>query len=130
VMADGLQTAEKVRILVLGDSGVGKTSLVELVCSGAELRKPRSTVGCAIHMKIHESRSTVAPAPSRAAVYGSASSLAEIEQRLRRSRPELTQRTPLAQGKHCFVEFWDIGGSERFKESRHVSAGVLVCACG
>jgi GTPase SAR1 family protein len=42
VMADGLQTAEKVRILVLGDSGVGKTSLVELVCSGAELRKPRS----------------------------------------------------------------------------------------
>ena len=48
-----------VRILVLGDSGVGKTSLVELVCSGEELQKPRSTVGCAIHMKIHESRATV-----------------------------------------------------------------------
>lgn len=57
---DGLQNAEKIRILVLGDSGVGKTSLVELVCSGTELRKPRSTVGCTIHMKIHESRSTVA----------------------------------------------------------------------
>jgi len=54
-----LQNADKVRILVLGDSGVGKTSLIELVCSGEELRKPRSTVGCAVHMKIHESRATV-----------------------------------------------------------------------
>ena len=57
--SDGLQNADKIRILVLGDSGVGKTSLVELICSGTELRKPRSTVGCTIHMKIHESRSTV-----------------------------------------------------------------------
>jgi len=32
---------------------------IELVCSGEELRKPSSTVGCAIHMKIHESRATV-----------------------------------------------------------------------
>ena len=61
--SDCLQNADKIRILVLGDSGVGKTSLVELLCSGTELRKPRSTVGCAIHMKIHESPSTVAPAP-------------------------------------------------------------------
>ena len=58
-MSDGVKNAEKIRVLVLGDSGVGKTSLIELVCSGEELRKPRSTVGCAIHMKIHESRATV-----------------------------------------------------------------------
>ena len=60
-MSDSMKNADKVRILVLGDSGVGKTSLIELVCSGEELRKPRSTVGCAVHMKIHESRATVCP---------------------------------------------------------------------
>jgi len=58
-MSDSMKNAEKIRLLVLGDSGVGKTSLMELLCTGQELRKPRSTVGCAIHMKIHESRTTV-----------------------------------------------------------------------
>ena len=38
-MADSMKSAEKIRILVLGDSGVGKTSLVELVCTGEELRR-------------------------------------------------------------------------------------------
>ena len=58
-MSDSMKNAEKIRLLVLGDSGVGKTSLMELLCTGQELRKPRSTVGCEIHMKIHESRTTV-----------------------------------------------------------------------
>jgi GTPase SAR1 family protein len=69
-MSDSMKNADKVRILVLGDSGVGKTSLIELVCSGEELRKPRSTVGCAVHMKIHESRATVCPRrPPRARIH-------------------------------------------------------------
>ena len=54
--ADSTVGGDKVRILVLGDSGVGKTSLVHLICQGEELKKPRSTVGCAINMTVHEPR--------------------------------------------------------------------------
>ncbi|EKX32227.1 hypothetical protein GUITHDRAFT_175451 [Guillardia theta CCMP2712] len=47
---------ERLRLLVMGDSGVGKTSLMHLICEGEELRRPRSTVGCTVHMKLHESK--------------------------------------------------------------------------
>ncbi len=33
-------------------SGVGKTSLAHLICPGDELKRPRSTVGCTIHVKV------------------------------------------------------------------------------
>eukprot|EP00286_Rhodomonas_abbreviata_P012155 CAMPEP_0181332678 /NCGR_PEP_ID=MMETSP1101-20121128/25240_1 /TAXON_ID=46948 /ORGANISM="Rhodomonas abbreviata, Strain Caron Lab Isolate" /LENGTH=117 /DNA_ID=CAMNT_0023442375 /DNA_START=127 /DNA_END=477 /DNA_ORIENTATION=- len=76
------KTRDRTRILVLGDSGVGKTSLIHLICTGQELKRPRSTVGCFIHMKMHESRASP--------------------------------------GKASCVEFWDVGGSERFKGTRQV----------
>lgn len=37
-------------------AGVGKTSILHMLCNGEELRRPRSTVGCSIHTKVHESR--------------------------------------------------------------------------
>jgi Rab-like protein 3 len=39
---------EACRVLVVGDSGVGKTCLVHLICRGAPLNQPRWTVGCSV----------------------------------------------------------------------------------
>ncbi len=33
-------------------AGVGKSSLAHLICTGEELKRPRSTVGCTIHVKV------------------------------------------------------------------------------
>jgi len=45
---------DKVKILVVGDSGVGKTSAVHLMCFGRPLAKPSWTVGAALEVKLHE----------------------------------------------------------------------------
>ncbi|KAI8921965.1 P-loop containing nucleoside triphosphate hydrolase protein [Powellomyces hirtus] len=53
----GLSTfdpTDKARVLVVGDSGVGKTSLVHLLCRGEPLRSPVGTVGCSVDVKVHE----------------------------------------------------------------------------
>lgn len=49
-----VDTTEKLRILVLGDSGVGKTSLVNLISNTSS--KPCWTVGCNVEVVLHESR--------------------------------------------------------------------------
>lgn len=46
--------SEKVKIIVLGDSGVGKTSLVHLICHGTPIAKPSWTIGCSPEVKIHD----------------------------------------------------------------------------
>lgn len=45
---------EKVRVLVVGDSGVGKTALTNLICHGTVLNSPSWTIGCSVEVKIHE----------------------------------------------------------------------------
>ncbi len=40
------------RIIVVGDSGVGKTSLVHLLCYGEPCVNPTWTVGCSIEVKV------------------------------------------------------------------------------
>lgn len=45
---------DRVRIMVLGDSGVGKTSFVHLVTQNEPIRAPRWTVGCSVEVKLHE----------------------------------------------------------------------------
>ncbi|CAH1162947.1 unnamed protein product [Phaedon cochleariae] len=45
---------DRVRILVLGDSGVGKTSFVHLAAHNEPLRSPSWTVGCSVEVKLHE----------------------------------------------------------------------------
>ena len=47
-------TTDRARILVLGDSGVGKTSLVHLIAHGKPLSQIAYTVGAAIEVKLHE----------------------------------------------------------------------------
>ncbi|XP_018014641.1 rab-like protein 3 [Hyalella azteca] len=46
----------KVKVLVVGDSGVGKTSLVHLLVNGEVLTKSSWTIGCSVEVKIHEYR--------------------------------------------------------------------------
>ncbi|KAG5882909.1 hypothetical protein JTB14_023371 [Gonioctena quinquepunctata] len=49
-----MSVIERVRILVLGDSGVGKTSFVHLAAHNEPLRSPSWTVGCSVEVKLHE----------------------------------------------------------------------------
>ncbi|XP_054753130.2 rab-like protein 3 isoform X1 [Lytechinus pictus] len=45
---------EKVKILVVGDSGVGKSSLVHLICHGQPILNTSYTIGASLDVKIHE----------------------------------------------------------------------------
>ncbi|KAL8599223.1 hypothetical protein ACOMHN_007939 [Nucella lapillus] len=47
---------EKAKILVVGDSGVGKTSLIHLICHNETCRYPLATIGCSVEVKLHEFR--------------------------------------------------------------------------
>ncbi|KAF7490340.1 Rab-like protein 3 [Sarcoptes scabiei] len=44
---------EKIKILVLGDSGVGKSSLVHLICHSKAISSTQWTIGCLIDVKLH-----------------------------------------------------------------------------
>ncbi len=45
---------EKIKIVVVGDSGVGKTSLVHLITHQEILKKSNCTIGCSVDVKLHE----------------------------------------------------------------------------
>ncbi|XP_046743190.1 rab-like protein 3 [Diprion similis] len=45
---------DKVKIIVVGDSGVGKTSLTHLICHQQTIGNPSWTVGCSVEVKLHE----------------------------------------------------------------------------
>ncbi|CAH0550006.1 unnamed protein product [Brassicogethes aeneus] len=49
-----MSAIERVRIVVLGDSGVGKTSFVHLAAHNKPLKSPSWTVGCSVEVKLHE----------------------------------------------------------------------------
>uniref|UniRef100_A0A023G7T9 Rab-like protein 3 n=1 Tax=Amblyomma triste TaxID=251400 RepID=A0A023G7T9_AMBTT len=51
-----LTTVDKVKILVVGDSGVGKSSAVHLLCHNRPLVNACWTVGCSVEVKLHEYR--------------------------------------------------------------------------
>jgi Rab-like protein 3 len=42
----------QVRVLVVGDSGVGKTSLVHLINKGSSIVRPPQTIGCTVGVKV------------------------------------------------------------------------------
>ncbi|CAN7989298.1 unnamed protein product [Ixodes hexagonus] len=45
---------DKVKVLVVGDSGVGKSSAVHLLCQNRPLGNASWTVGCSVEVKLHE----------------------------------------------------------------------------
>ncbi|XP_050295561.1 rab-like protein 3 [Anthonomus grandis grandis] len=49
-----MTTIERVRIMVLGDSGVGKTSFVHLAAHNEPVKSPSWTIGCSVEVKLHE----------------------------------------------------------------------------
>ncbi|XP_065325145.1 rab-like protein 3 isoform X2 [Gordionus sp. m RMFG-2023] len=44
---------ESAKILILGDSGVGKTSLTDLICNNHVLENPKWTIGALVDIKMH-----------------------------------------------------------------------------
>ncbi|XP_059640209.1 small GTPase LIP1 [Cornus florida] len=80
----------QVRVLVVGDSGVGKTSIVHLIAKGSSIARPPQTVGCTVAVK-H-------------ITYGnSGSSSNSIKGDSERD---------------FFIELWDVSGHERYKDCR------------
>lgn len=80
----------QVRVLVVGDSGVGKTSLVHLIVKGSSIARPSQTIGCTVDVK-H-------------ITYGNAgSSSSSIKGDSERD---------------FFVELWDVSGHDRYKDCR------------
>ncbi|XP_036401494.1 rab-like protein 3 [Megalops cyprinoides] len=49
-----MASLDRVKLLVLGDSGVGKSSLVHLLCQNQVLGNPSWTVGCSVDVRIHD----------------------------------------------------------------------------
>ncbi|GFS51579.1 rab-like protein 3 [Trichonephila clavipes] len=49
-----MASIEKVKILVVGDSGVGKSSLVYLIAHSEAITNPSWTIGCSVEVKLHE----------------------------------------------------------------------------
>ncbi|KAI8056828.1 P-loop containing nucleoside triphosphate hydrolase protein [Syncephalis plumigaleata] len=49
-----VETGDRVRILVLGDRGVGKSSLIHMLCHQEPLRDARATTGFHIDVKVYE----------------------------------------------------------------------------
>ncbi|XP_078439429.1 small GTPase LIP1-like [Wolffia australiana] len=81
-----------VRVLVVGDAGVGKTSLIHLIVKGSATTRPPQTVGCAVGVKhITYGRSN-----------SSSNSIKNDSER------------------EFFVELWDIAGHERYKKCRSI----------
>ncbi|KAI3874029.1 hypothetical protein MKX03_035398 [Papaver bracteatum] len=80
----------QIRVLVVGDSGVGKTSLVHLIVKGSRIRRTSPTVGCTVSVK-HTSYG------------GSGSSSNNVRGDTERG---------------FFVELWDVSGHERYKDCR------------
>src|ERR1700761_8247244 len=49
-----MSSTDKIKVLVLGDSGVGKSSLVHLICHSQAIANPLWTIGCTIDVRLHE----------------------------------------------------------------------------
>lgn len=54
--ADMSTPLDKVRVLIVGDSETGKTSLAQLIAHGLPVERPMSTIGCSAQVKLHDYR--------------------------------------------------------------------------
>lgn len=49
-----MSTLDKARVLIVGDSETGKTSLAHLIAYGKPCGRPMSTIGCSTEVKLHD----------------------------------------------------------------------------
>ncbi|KAG0256375.1 hypothetical protein DFQ27_005761 [Actinomortierella ambigua] len=96
---------DRAKVLVLGDAGVGKSTLVHMLCHGEAQRGGTPTVGCNIDVRLHTAPSSALRASAAGSTHlanGSvpASSLASS----------------------TFIEFYDVSGSPSVQHprSRHM----------
>ncbi|KAK4773791.1 hypothetical protein SAY87_028810 [Trapa incisa] len=87
----------QVRVLVVGDSGVGKTSLVHLIVNGSAVSRPSQTIGCAVGVK-HITYGSVGSSSSN--INGDAE-------------------------RDFFVELWDVSGHDRYKDCRSIFYSLI-----
>ncbi|KAH7851691.1 hypothetical protein Vadar_015403 [Vaccinium darrowii] len=100
---NGGHPSGQVRVLVVGDSGVGKTSLVHLILKGSSISSPSQTIGCTVGVK-HTT-------------YGSSGSSSN-------SIKGDSERD-------FFVELWDVSGHDLYKDCRslfysHINGVIFV----
>uniref|UniRef100_A0A0D9VRS5 GTP-binding protein n=1 Tax=Leersia perrieri TaxID=77586 RepID=A0A0D9VRS5_9ORYZ len=89
---NGVGPFGQVRVLVVGDSGVGKSSLVHLILKGSAIARPAQTVGCTVGVK-HITYGSAG---------GSSNNIISDVQR------------------NFFVELWDVSGHERYRTCRSI----------
>ncbi|KAF9920984.1 Rab-like protein 3 [Linnemannia zychae] len=93
------------KVLVLGDSGVGKSSLIHILCTNEPLRSPVPTVGCDINVRLHSSTipTTCATTSARSGVLPSFLASRNTHNSASDPVPSSTEPT--------FIEFYDVSGS-------------------
>lgn len=87
---NGIPLCGQVRVLVIGDSGVGKTSLVHLIVKGSAVARPPQTIGCTVSVK-----------HTNYGISGSSSSSIKGDAE-----------------RDFFIELWDVSGHDRYKDCR------------
>ena len=98
-----MSDTDQVRILVLGDSGVGKTSLVHLIARGEPLTSITYTIGASIEVKLHEYKEGT---PSQKSFW------------IGKNRTFMEKK--VYKIFTTFSELFDVGGSHGHRNSRHV----------
>ncbi|KAL6596040.1 hypothetical protein ACP70R_047404 [Stipagrostis hirtigluma subsp. patula] len=88
---NGVGPFGQIRVLIVGDSGVGKSSLVHLILKGSAIGRPSQTVGCTVGIK-HVTYGSAG---------GSFNNISDAE-------------------RNFFVELWDVSGHERYKACRSI----------
>ena len=102
----------KVRILVVGDSGTGKTSLVHKLCHGIPLLTPRWTVGCALDMMFFDYIPSTPPTQNTPSRHHNTVKTTP--------KPSASINASTAAGRRFFIEFFDVGGHRKYEHSRNV----------
>ncbi|KAF9917141.1 Rab-like protein 3 [Lobosporangium transversale] len=120
-----------VKILVLGDSGVGKSSLVHMLCHNEPLRPAIPTVGCNIDVRLHTtSTSTTAMAAAARSGSGISSLLSRNTVTSNNVNNDNNQSSdsPSHARNETFIEFYDVTGSPavRHPKSRSMFYNAVV----
>ncbi|GJJ73682.1 Rab-like protein 3 [Entomortierella parvispora] len=109
-------TADSFKVLVLGDSGVGKTTLVHALCHDEVLSSPIPTVGCNVQVRLHSSTVPSITGASSGARSGMMPSLFPRSSDLSSPTSSTSPSNYGNQHQPKFIEFYDISGSPAVRD--------------